>query len=236
MPESVYRFIRQTDYGDPTGGLLASRGSGLERSAGLETAFRSEYLTYRALWLGAQQFFDDRENDDKHGFWSLAAAALFVFMAYEGFLNDLGERIAPDVWANERKFFRHRFAGTLGKTRFLADKLEISFDWGRRPCGTLAELNEWRNRLVHSYTERISGSRLIAAENKPPTAYPTAFQTIERPPFVPRCFEDVGAVADQLLRAGAKRFRGQLRDHGLSAFVGLVGTTSASVGERGGGG
>ena len=55
--------------------------------AGLETTFRSEYLTYRALWHAARQMHDVGEKDEAHGFWSILASTLFIFTAYEGFVE-----------------------------------------------------------------------------------------------------------------------------------------------------
>jgi hypothetical protein len=187
-------------------------------------------LTYRSLWHAAEQLRVNGEKDDDNGFWSLLAATLFVFIAYEGFLNDLGERVAPDIWVGEREFFSKRtFVGTLGKTRFLAQRIGLALDRVGRPYSTLAELSGWRNGLVHPRTVRVHGTRRIAGNHRPPTARPMAFALIERPSFVARSFEDIAAIADKLLSAASQDYDSQVRDLGSSAFVGHLGITSASL-------
>jgi hypothetical protein len=204
--------------------------SEMRRSNAPLTTFQSEYLTYRALWHAARQMHDNGEKDDAHGFWSILAAALFIYTAYEGFVNDLGDRIALAEWSKEKEFFSTPpYIGTMGKTQFLAKHVGLRLIRRQRPYSTLAELHAWRNNLVHPRTVRLQGSRRIAADRKPPAAYPSPFKTLERPAFVGRCFEDVAALADQLLAAAASGFRDQVHDYGSNAFVGVLGSRSASV-------
>jgi hypothetical protein len=78
-------------------------------------------------------------------------AAVLVHAAYEGFVNEAIERLLPAIWQQEKSYFRSgRFQGWLGETQFLAAELGVTLDRATRPYRTVAELNAWRNALVHS--------------------------------------------------------------------------------------
>lgn len=87
-------------------------------------------------------------------FFELGAMFLF-FAAFEGYLNWLGTRIAPEVWKDERHFFRAApFQGTLGKYRFLAKILHISDpDSSQGPFQTANDLLDLRNMVAHPKAE-----------------------------------------------------------------------------------
>jgi hypothetical protein len=146
------------------------------------------------------------EVDESNGFWSLMAATVLAYTAYEGFTNDVIERLYPDVWKDERKHFGSgRYRGTIGKTHFLADRLDVRLNRNSRPYNTVAELHRWRNDLVHPQTVRLKGRmRADAYATKPRRAAPIAFMKLRRPWFIPRCFEDVAALGDTLLEAAGR--------------------------------
>ena len=70
-----------------------------------EVDWQDEHFTFRRLWHGANRL-RDVEKDDVNAFWSLMAAAVLAYTAYEGFLNHLIERLYPQVWKREQSFFR----------------------------------------------------------------------------------------------------------------------------------
>lgn len=193
--------------------------------------YESELITFRSLWHAAGVLREAGEKDDSNGFWSLMAATVLVYTAYEGFTNDLIERLYPDVWKKERTFFQSgKYRGTLGKTQFLADQLGVSLKRARRPYCTVAELQSWRNDLVHPRTVRLKGTaRADTYARQPQRAAPVAFVKMRRPTFVPRSFEDVSALADVLLEAAAKEHWTEVRDLGESAFLGPLGSGGASL-------
>ena len=190
--------------------------------------YESQHFTYRSIWHAAQVLRDAGERDEAQGFWSLMAATILVHTAYEGFLNDVIERLFPDDWKTERRVTAYR--GWLGKTRFLADRLSVSVDRTGRPYCTVAELAAWRNELVHPRTVRLRGTtRADAYARKPRRAKPTAFSKLEKPAFIARCFEDVATLADLLLKAAARQHGEFVVDLGGSAFWGPIGLGGASL-------
>ena len=193
--------------------------------------YRSEHYTYRSLWSAAERLRELGETDDANGFWSLLAATLLAFTAFEGFVNEAIESAAPDTWKRERKFFASgKYTGTMGKAAFLADHAGHAVLRDARPFQTVAELCAWRNELVHPRTARIQGEALVVAlSNKPRHAKPTVFKKLERPEFVERCFADIVALADLLLDGFREKEPNPVRHLGRYALWGPVGTGKISL-------
>lgn len=114
-----------------------------------------EVYNHRVLWMAAEKnLLQATPSNIDAKFFELSAMFLF-FAAFEGYLNWLGTRIAPEVWKDERHFFRAApFQGTLGKYRFLAKILHISNpDSSQGPFQTANDLLELRNMVAHPKAE-----------------------------------------------------------------------------------
>src|SRR4051812_8110078 len=99
-----------------------------------EVDWHSEHFTYRSIWHAAIVLREAAEKDERNGFWSLLGATVLVHTAFEGFLNHAIEVLYPQVWAQERSFFRAPpREGTLGKTRFLASSVGVVLKQDGRP-------------------------------------------------------------------------------------------------------
>jgi hypothetical protein len=195
--------------------------------------FETEHLTFRSIWHAARVLREAGDRDESQGFWSLMAAALLAYTAYEGFVNDLLRRSFPETWADERRYFVGQRRGTLGKTNFLAEQLNIQLNRASRPWRTFAEVHAWRNDLVHPQTVRITGTtRADAYARKPRRAKPVVFAKLERPSFVTNCFDDLSTLADLLLDGARAKDRRSVRELGERAFSGVVGHSGASLQRR----
>jgi len=88
-------------------------------------------------------------------------AMLLYFFAFEGYLNWLGNRVAPEVWQEEREFFsRPPYQGGLGKYRFLAKVVRLPApDASQGPFQTAKDLLKLRDMAVHPKAE--AGDRLV---------------------------------------------------------------------------
>jgi hypothetical protein len=86
---------------------------------------------------------------------------LLHFFAFEGYLNWLGNRIAPEVWEEEKEFFsRSPYQGSLGKYCFLAKVVRLPApDPSKEPFQTAKELLKLRDMAVHPKAE--AGERLV---------------------------------------------------------------------------
>lgn len=190
----------------------------------------SEHLTFRVIWQAAHTLQDTEAVDRPRRFPSRMGAAVLVHAAYEGFINEAIERLFPAVWQQEKTYFRSGpFQGWLGKTQFLAHELRMTLNRSARPYRTVAELNAWRNDLVHSRTVRGVGViRSDAYAKRPAEVRPVVFVKL-KPTFVARCFDDVSALADLLLVAARAQHRTELRHLGAMAFWGPASSGGAAL-------
>jgi hypothetical protein len=182
----------------------------------------SEFVTYRALWVAAKRLLTDANREAEGRANRLIGATLCTYFALEGFANDLGERIAPGEWANEKEFFgRGAQRGTLGKIRFLAEITRSSLDRGSRPYQTLRELERVRHDLVHPRT--VIGMEVdFDSDGIIELPDSNALRTIEKSDWVERALSDVNALGDQLLRDAKLGFPAQLAMRGTYAFDGAI--------------
>ena len=189
-----------------------------------------EHLIFRTIWQAAHTLQETDLIDCARRFPSRMGALVLVHAAYEGFINEALERLYPDIWQQEKTFFRSgRFQGLLGTTRYLAEQLHHSLDRAQRPYRTVAELNAWRNDLVHSRSVRDSGvTRADAYSKRVADPQPVVFAKL-RPAFVARCFEDAAALADTLLAAAQAQRRRELSHLGSMAFWGPASSGGAAL-------
>jgi hypothetical protein len=190
----------------------------------------SEHLIFRTIWQAAHTLQDTDPIDRSRRFPSRMGALVLVHAAYEGFINEALERLYPDIWQQEKTFFRTgRFQGLLGKTQYLAEQLQLSLDRAQRPYRTVAELNAWRNDLVHSRSVRDSGvTRADAYAKRAADPQPAVLAKL-RPAFVARCFEDAAGLADILLAAAHPQPRRELSHLGSMAFWGPASSGGAAL-------
>ena len=194
--------------------------------------YESEHITFRSIWHAALVLRENASTDESNGFWSLMAAGVLAYTAYEGFVNDLIARAFPAVWNEQRTQLVGDYRGTLGKTLFIAERLGVVLQRSGRPYCTVAELHAWRNDLVHPQTARVEGvTRADAYAKKPIRAKAIAFAKLERPVFIPRVFEDVPALGDLLLQSAKREHWSAVSELGDIAFSGVLGSSGASLRE-----
>jgi hypothetical protein len=88
----------------------------------LKTTSAGETFPHRLLWEIVEEqarLATERERD-----WSKPAlvAMVFGFHTVEAYLNFVGERLAPEIWDDERNYFRREpYRGWDGKLRKVMD-------------------------------------------------------------------------------------------------------------------
>jgi hypothetical protein len=183
----------------------------------------AEHFTHRTLWLTAQHLHELGLSKEEGGFYPLLSAGLFAFLAFEAFLNELGHAIAPEIWRQERDFFRGReFRGTLGKLLYLAQHSGLSLKKGERPYQTIRMLAAQRHRLVHGRTERQDKVVRFSNAREIPSLRP-AIDSFADEGFVGRALLDVEAMSDNLLAAAQQRHGKHVMLGSARAFVGMAG-------------
>jgi hypothetical protein len=177
-----------------------------------------EHYTDVALWKTATHLLDRGTREPTGSHHLLLAASLFAFLAFEAFLNEMGQRLAPQVWAEERKRFRGRRAGAVGKFKFLAKETGCACNWNRRPLKTVKDLAGIRDRLAHGRTERwdeVTSVEEVVADSSPPELEEWGTSV-----FAERAVRDIEGAADGWMETAKARHPGFALDRS-SAFVGL---------------
>lgn len=187
-----------------------------------------EAYNHRVLWGAAERNLQQTTSSTKDAkFFSLGAMFLF-FAAFEGYLNWLGARIAPDVWQDERQFFsRSPFQGTLGKYLFLAKILQLSNpDPSKGSFRTAKNLLKLRNMVAHPKAE--AGERLVKfKEGYPPPPYQSELEKKVSPEAARRARKHLKELAEELHREAKQVYSSKI--HESNAFGPLLATEITGV-------
>lgn len=189
---------------------------------------RGEHFTHRYLWYTAEMLRDSAVQGEIVDGRMTMAAALFTFLAIEAFANDLGPRVAPPAWEDERAFFaRGRYQGTLGKLRYIGTALGVPIDTSRRPYQTLRELRKRRDDLVHARTEIVDQVVYYRTPAELGTIAP-AIHRFGDDRFLHRAMADAEELCDRL-QAAAQADLGQGTIVSPRAFRGMLMHQSGSI-------
>lgn len=126
------------------------------------TTWRRNYSTYafEILWrasMTALAMADGPDKQTREDHLSIHAL-LAAFLAFEGYINFVGEEIAPEIWAKEREFFsRNEFRGITGKVDYLFTLFpSAQLEKGRDPCQTFYRIKRIRDSIAHNRVLRYS--------------------------------------------------------------------------------
>lgn len=110
------------------------------------TAYPHEYL-----WRASSKSLAMAETNDSKQYYLLMQSLLTAYLAFEAFINFLGECLDPNAWKNEKTFFnQHAYYGIEGKIKRLAEKLPgFIFKKGERPYQIIKTVAKFRTLLVH---------------------------------------------------------------------------------------
>ena len=149
----------------------------------LKTTSEGETLPHRLLWEIVEE--QAKLASERQREWSNAAlvAMVFAFHTVEAYLNFAGERLAPEIWQDERNYFRREpYRGWDGKLRKVMEL--VGMPWPepvKRPLETILELRELRDLIAHPKPEKLT-SEIVHAEG---TEAPFLISTL-RSKFTPK--------------------------------------------------
>jgi hypothetical protein len=124
----------------------------------LLTKIEGENFTHKSLWSVVERQIENAEARQAGSLFDLLPAMVFALLSFEAYLNFLGERLAPEIWKDERNFFRNvPYRGFEGKVRKVFELCRIP-EMGRteRPYSTVWKLKDLRDLIVHGKSEKIS--------------------------------------------------------------------------------
>jgi hypothetical protein len=201
----------------------------LKRRKLVEETEGEEYL-HKYVWRVVQRQIDYAEANPKGALYDDLTAMVFAFHTIEGYLNYLGEKIAPDLWRDEKILFRDN--GVTGKLAALCERCGLVVpDYGKRPYSTVSELKKLRNAVAHPKT-RKTGGKVEYDEHKPPPLFPESYlsKMVSHQRAI-RARDDVKDITDQLHAAAREKFPGaQLGPDALDGIMNLRSGTTRLAG------
>lgn len=122
------------------------------------TNYDGKVFTHRQLW-NVVEVEAKLANEREQGWLNHSLVAMvFAFHTIEAYLNFVGERIAPEIWKNERDFFRNEpYRGWDGKLRKVMELVELSLPPEARLHKTILDLKTIRDLIAHGKPERLKG-------------------------------------------------------------------------------
>jgi hypothetical protein len=129
-----------------------------------------ENFTHRLLWCVVARQIENAEARRNGALYDHIAAMVFALHSFEAYLNFLGVRLAPDIWTDERNFFRKEpYRGFEGKVRKVFELCRLSEpDRLARPCSTVWALKALRDEIVHGQIQTFSQTYSHNVGEEPP--------------------------------------------------------------------
>jgi hypothetical protein len=93
-----------------------------------------------------------------------------AFHTVEAYLNFIGDHLAPEIWEDERNFFRREpYRGWDGKLRKVMELVEMPWPHPiERPLKTILELRDLRDLIAHPKPEKLNSETLHAEGTEAP--------------------------------------------------------------------
>ncbi len=137
----------------------------------LKTAYELNTIPHRFMW----QIVEEQAklaSAPKEG-WSrpTLVAMVFAFHAVEAYLNFVGERLAPEIWQDERNYFSQEpYRGFKGKLRKVMELVELDLSEDERPLKTIYALKTLRDMIAHGKPEKLAGEIVHPEGSEAPRA------------------------------------------------------------------
>ena len=113
-----------------------------------------EIYTHEYLWRAAQSLHTHPAADEKN-FHNHLASLIMTYLAFEAFVNFLGEVVCPEKWGIEKEAFRGR--GDIIEAKISDIVLRLpEFKWrkGERPYQDIKKLKRFRDLVAHGKVVR----------------------------------------------------------------------------------
>ena len=170
----------------------------------VEEASGEEY-SHKAVWLVVMRQLGHAEAHPKGAQLDHMVSMVFAAHALEGYANFLGEKIAPDLWADERERFRD--GGLAGKLEVLYERCGLPvLVRGCRPWSTIRELKRLRDDIAHPRTRTTRKTTEYVDRKEPALFAKSWLDNVVSYDRAMRAMEDVKSIADRLHEAALARF------------------------------
>jgi len=165
----------------------------------VETKIDGELFTHRLLWSCCERQVKTAETEQRGNLYYELTAMLMAYLTYEAYLNFIGDRLFPQIWQDEKKFFnKNPYKGTEGKLKYIIKQLNLSkVDAGKRPYQTIKKLEELRDFLSHGKVIKYKKVIKHHRNQEPPLFYSIKkelFKNIN----IQRSIEDIKSFIEEL--------------------------------------
>lgn len=181
-----------------------------------------EVYTHNLLW-GAAERLSRRECSQKDRFYLDLSALLMAYLAFEAFVNFLGEKTCPELWINEKDAFRGQGDTLEAKIGAISRRCHFQWKKGGPPYQDIKNLKKFRDSTVHGKLQRSQYSTQ-QKEDGTHIRWSHPFYAFATPTKVQQSMDSIKAFCQSLLVAAHKR-----PGHALlptNAFSGLLGSAS----------
>ncbi|MDP3553082.1 hypothetical protein [Methylocystis sp.] len=190
----------------------------------IERSDSEEYL-HKAAWSVVKRQLQRAETERRGALYDDLVAMVFAFHSFEGYLNYVGEKIAPDLWKDEKHAFR---SDIYKKLKAICELCNIDRpDKSKRPYSTIQALQTLRDRMAHPKTHRAKGETKFVEGEEPEIFSPTLLDTLVSHESALQARDDVREIADLIHPAARVRFP----DVGLGSdpFEGILSMRTSSM-------
>lgn len=156
------------------------------------TLIEGERFLHKDLWQVVERQLKHAVETPTGSYYDHLVAMVFALHSLEAYLNFVGGRLAPEIWKNEREFFRKQpyqgFDGKVRKILELVDLTETSRDV--RPYSTVWFLKNLRDKIAHAKPFTFGHTIEHAVDEEPPLDR-TSFDTIVSRENAERARDDI---------------------------------------------
>jgi len=158
-----------------------------------------ESFPHRTLWRCATIQLERAKSVQKGRFYFDLSAILMAYLAYEAYINFVGDRLDPETWKNEKTFFSQpEYYGIEGKLKRIRELCSnFAIDSSRRPYQTVIELGRFRSSVVHAKIHRYQKSVEHHVDHEPDWWPESAFSSLSAQK-VQRAIDDTESFIEYL--------------------------------------
>lgn len=184
------------------------------------TLVEGERFLHKDLWRVVERQLEHAVGTPRGAFYDDLVAMVFALHAREAYLNFVGECIAPDIWKDEREYFRREpYRGFDGKVRKVFDLVGIA-ETARdvRPYSTVWLLKDLRDIFAHAKPMRF-GSVIEHSFDGEPSLLHSPLREVVTHENAERARDDIKAFTEAIHAAAIPKVKDDIW-FGPTAFGG----------------
>lgn len=171
-----------------------------------KTHIEGERFIHRDLWVAVERQREHAKASPRGAFYDDLVALVFAFHTLEAYLNFLLERLAPDIWADERNFFkREPYRGFDGKLRKVLELAAMPTPvFTANPYSVVSMLKGLRDTIAHGKLESFSATFVHAPDDEP-DPHRTSLATFVTDAATARAVADIEVFIEELHEYAKKK-------------------------------